>query len=161
MRRNHYQCRYLRIDSKSLKRNSDYQISIALLHLIKTLLVIREPHWLSSCLPPDPTPPPPWNSNLNCPEAWRVFQPCIHFKLVCRWCQAMEFGLTLQSKFKRVRLRSGICIHLHSQITMDIQPFNHIKNASVTLDLANLHNLNVWSNKGKLPNIVTLLANQL
>lgn len=159
MRRNHCQCRYLRIDSSSLKRNSGYQICVSLLHLIKTLLVIREPHWLSSCLPPDP--PPPWNSNLNCPEAWRVFQLWIHFKLVSRRCQAMEFGLTLQSKFKRVRLRLEICIHLYSQISTDIQPFNHIKNESVTLDLVNLHNLNVWLNKGKLPNIVSLLANRL
>lgn len=73
----------------------------------------------------------------------------------------MEFGLTLQSKFKRVRLRSEICIHLHSQTTMDIQPFNPIKNESVTLNLVNLHNLDEWSNKGELLNIVILLANQL
>lgn len=159
MRRNHYQCRYLQTDSNSLKRNSDYQICVALLHLIKTLLVIRKPHWLSSCLPPDI--PPPWNSNLNCPEAWKVFKLWIHFKLISRWCQVMEFRLILQSKFKRVRLRSEICIYLHSQTTMDIQPFNHIKNEPVSLDLVKLHNLNVWSNKGKLPNVVTLLANQL
>lgn len=81
--------------------------------------------------------------------------------LISRRCQAMEFGLTLQSKFKRVRLRSEICIYLHSKTTVDIQPFNHIKNEFVSSDLVNLHNLNVWSNKGKLPNIVTLLANQL
>lgn len=144
MRRSHYQCRYLQIDSNSLKRNSDDQICVALLHLTETLLVIRKSP-LTFLLSPDH--PPPWNSNLNRPEAWRVFKLWIHFKLISRLCQAMEFGLTLQSKFKRIRLRAEICIHLHSQAAMDIQPFNHTKNESVTLDLENLHNLNVCSKK--------------
>lgn len=69
-------------NSNILKRNSDYQTHVALFHLIKTLLVIREPHWLPSSLPPDPAHP--WNSNLNHPEVWGVFQLRIHFKAVGR-----------------------------------------------------------------------------
>lgn len=52
-----FQYRYLLVDRNILKRNSDYQIHAIPFHLIKTLLVIREPRWLPFSVLPDPPHP--------------------------------------------------------------------------------------------------------